>query len=128
MQQAVSASRPALLGKSVRVRYVARAAATSPDNSGGSGGGFIEADVDCNATPAAGRIVSLVKASCRSLVVDLAFVLEAQTSEELPEAVLGCVRLTRADLSEAVVPQYDADAAADGDGSAVHTPPPLVAE
>jgi hypothetical protein len=69
--------------------------------------GYLEVDVDCNSTPAAGRIVSLVKSYCRSLVVDLAFVLEAQTADELPERVLGGVRMLHIDLSEQAVPHHE---------------------
>ena len=64
-------------------------------------------DVDCNSSPAAGRIVSLVKSYASSLVVDLAFVIEAQTADELPEAVIGAARLLHIDLGERAVPSFD---------------------
>ena len=38
--------------------------------------------------------------------VDLAFVIEAQTADELPERVLGCVRMLHIDLSESGVPEF----------------------
>jgi len=84
-------SRPSILGKALKQRFT-------------RGEGYFEVDVDCNSSPSAGRIVSLVKSYARSLVVDLAFVLEAQTAEELPERALGCVRLLHVDLGEQHVP------------------------
>lgn len=68
--------------------------------------GYLEVIVDCNSSPAAGRIVSLVKSYARSLVVDLAFVVEAQTTDELPEKAIGCTRLMHIDLSESAIPTY----------------------
>ena len=65
-------------------------------------------DVDCNSSPAAGRVVSLVKSYAKSLVVDLAFVIEAQGEAELPERVIGCGRLSHVDLGEGLIPRFDA--------------------
>ena len=72
----------------------------------GLGDGPAPAGRDAASSPAAGRIVSLVKSYARSLVVDLAFVIEAQTADELPERVLGCVRMLHIDLSESGVPEF----------------------
>ena len=58
-------STPAVLGKTLRQRFH-------------RGEEYFEVDVDCNSSPAAGRVVSLVKSYAKSLVVDLAFVIEAQ--------------------------------------------------
>ena len=86
-------SRPSILGKALKQRFA-------------RGEGYFEVDVDCNSSPAAGRIVSLVKSYARSLVVDLAFVVEAQTHDELPERIIGGTRLMHIDLSETQVPTY----------------------
>jgi hypothetical protein len=67
---------------------------------------ILEACVDCNSSPAAGRIVSLVKSYARSLVVDLAFTLEPQREAEMPERVLGCARLCRIHLEEGRIPVF----------------------
>ena len=40
----------------------------------------------------------------KSLVVDLAFVIEAQTADELPEQVLGGARLCHISLDDASIP------------------------
>ena len=65
-------SRPAILGKAVKQRF-------------SKGKGYFEVDVDCNSSPAAGRVISVVKSYAKSLVVDLAFLIEAQNADELPE-------------------------------------------
>lgn len=89
-------SRPSLLGKTLRQRFSRGQTAAGLD--------YFEAGVDCNSSPAAGRIVSLVKSYARALTVDLAFAIEAQTADELPERVIGCVRLLHVDLGEQRVP------------------------
>lgn len=86
-------SRASILGKALKQRFA-------------RGDGYLEVIVDCNSSPAAGRIVSLVKSYARSLVVDLAFVVEAQTTDELPEKAIGCTRLMHIDLSESAIPTY----------------------
>jgi len=60
---------------------------------------------DCNSSPAAGRAVALAKSYARSLVVDLAFAVEPQAEAELPERLLGAVRLHHLSLDE--VPFFD---------------------
>ena len=101
VQKAVG-NRPALLGKTLRQRWH-------------RGDGYLEVDVDCNSSPAAGRVVSLVKSYSMALVVDLGFVLEAQTSDELPERVLGCGRMMHITLEDHALPRWpyelDGDAA-----------------
>lgn len=62
VRQAVT-SRPALLGKALHIRYFRT-------NS------YFECSIDCNSSPSAGRVVSLVKTYARDLVVDLAFISE----------------------------------------------------
>ena len=58
------------------------------------------------------RVVSLVKSYAKSLVVDLAFVIEAQSASELPERVIGCGRLAHIQLAEARIPSFEAHSAA----------------
>lgn len=65
-----------------------------------------QVSVDCNSSPAAGRIVSMVKSQCRHLAVDLGFLLEPQAPAEMPERVLGCVRVSHCSLGNAAVPEY----------------------
>jgi len=84
---------PAILGKQLKQRFLA-----CP--------GIFQVSVDCNSSPAAGRIVSMVKSQCKHLAVDLAFMLEAQHSSELPERVLGCVRISHCSLSSSAIPMF----------------------
>ena len=86
-------SRPAILGKAVKQRF-------------SKGKGYFEVDVDCNSSPAAGRVISVVKSYAKSLVVDLAFLIEAQNGDELPERLLGCARLSHIELDDALIPAY----------------------
>jgi len=86
-------SRPAILGRTLKQRFSAS-------------GNVFEVAVDCNSSPTAGRVVSLVKSYAKSLVVDLAFVIEAQAADELPERLLGCCRLSHIELEAAMVPTF----------------------
>jgi len=67
-------STPAILGKQLKQTF-----SSSP--------GVFEVAVDCNSSPAAGRIVSMVKSQARHLAVDLAFLIEPQSASELAERV-----------------------------------------
>lgn len=63
---------------------------------------FIEVDVDIGSSIIANAIVHLAIGYLTTLTVDLAFLLESQTESELPEQILGTVRLLRMDLAAAV--------------------------
>ena len=89
-------SRPAILGKAVKQRF-------------SKGKGYFEVDVDCNSSPAAGRVISVVKSYAKSLVVDLAFLLEAQADDELPEMCLGSGRISHIELSAEKVPALEGE-------------------
>ncbi|XP_068651507.1 protein ENHANCED DISEASE RESISTANCE 2-like isoform X2 [Aristolochia californica] len=78
-----------LLGKAVTCRYLRQ------DN-------FLEIDVDIGSSSVARSIISLVLGYVTSLVVDLAILIEAKEEKELPEYILGTVRLNRIRLDSAV--------------------------
>ncbi|GAB2289128.1 hypothetical protein Dimus_023430 [Dionaea muscipula] len=78
-----------LLGKAVTCRYLRQ------DN-------FLEIDVDIGSSSVARGVIGLVLGYVTSLVVDLAILLEAQEEEELPEYLLGTVRLNCVKLDSAV--------------------------
>ncbi|KAG7030348.1 Protein ENHANCED DISEASE RESISTANCE 2 [Cucurbita argyrosperma subsp. argyrosperma] len=78
-----------LLGKAVTCKYLRR------DN-------FLEIDVDIGSSTVARSVIGLVLGYVTSLVVDLAILIEAKEEEELPEYVLGTVRLNRVRLDSAV--------------------------
>ncbi|KAL3629634.1 hypothetical protein CASFOL_026856 [Castilleja foliolosa] len=81
-------SKACLLGKAVTCKYLRQ------DN-------FLEIDVDIGSSSVARGVISLVLGYVTSLVVDLAIVIEARDEAELPEYVLGTVRLNRIQLDSA---------------------------
>ncbi|KAJ7968654.1 protein ENHANCED DISEASE RESISTANCE 2 [Quillaja saponaria] len=78
-----------LLGKAVTCRYLRQ------DN-------FLEIDVDIGSSSVARGVISLVLGYVTSIVVDLAILIEAKEEAELPEYILGTVRLNRVRLDTAV--------------------------
>ncbi|KAK7304122.1 hypothetical protein RJT34_15186 [Clitoria ternatea] len=78
-----------LLGKAVTCNYFRQ------DN-------FLEIDVDIGSSSVARSVIGLVMGYVTSLVVDLAILIEAKEEAELPEYILGTVRLNRLKLDSAV--------------------------
>ena len=60
----------------------------------------LEADVDVSSSYVAQKVLGIVKGVAKSLVLDLAFLVEGKAEDELPERVLGAIRLHRPDLSK----------------------------
>ncbi|XP_028760833.1 protein ENHANCED DISEASE RESISTANCE 2 [Neltuma alba] len=71
-----------LLAKAVNCKYCRQ------DN-------FLEIDVDIGSSSVARSVIGLVLGYVTSLVVDLAILIEAKEEDELPEFILGTVRLNR---------------------------------
>eukprot|EP00658_Telonema_sp_P-2_P023353 TRINITY_DN19356_c0_g2_i1.p1 TRINITY_DN19356_c0_g2~~TRINITY_DN19356_c0_g2_i1.p1 ORF type:complete len:441 (+),score=68.88 TRINITY_DN19356_c0_g2_i1:232-1554(+) len=67
-----------------------------------NGDGYFEVDLDLSTSAVVGSIVTVVLGPCKSLVVDLGFLVEAQTQAELPEHLLCALRMLRVDLSSAI--------------------------
>ncbi|TVU05717.1 hypothetical protein EJB05_48896 [Eragrostis curvula] len=78
-----------LLGKAVTCNYLRQ------DN-------FLEIDVDIGSSSVARSIIGLVLGYVTSIVVDLAVLIEAKEEKELPEYILGTVRLNRVNPDSAV--------------------------
>ncbi|KAG0466936.1 hypothetical protein HPP92_018516 [Vanilla planifolia] len=78
-----------LLGKAVTCKYLRQ------DN-------FLEVDVDIGSSSVARNIMGLVLGYVTGIVVDLAILIEAKEEDELPEYILGAVRLNRLKLDSAV--------------------------
>ncbi|KAF3338920.1 protein ENHANCED DISEASE RESISTANCE 2-like isoform X2 [Carex littledalei] len=78
-----------LLGKAVTCKYLRQ------DN-------FLEIDVDIGSSTVARRIISLVLGYITGIVVDLAILIEGREEKELPEYILGTVRLNRIKLDSAI--------------------------
>ncbi|CAM0945067.1 unnamed protein product [Alopecurus aequalis] len=83
-------TRACLLGKAVTCSYLRQ------DN-------FLEIDVDIGSSSVARSIIGLVLGYVTSIVVDLGILIEAKEEKELPEYILGTVRLNRVN-PEAAVP------------------------
>ncbi|XP_017983527.1 PREDICTED: protein ENHANCED DISEASE RESISTANCE 2 [Theobroma cacao] len=82
-----------LLGKAVTCKYFRQ------DN-------FLEIDVDIGSSSVARSVIGLVLGYVTSLVVDLAILIEAKEEAELPEYILGTVRLNRVGLESALPLQF----------------------
>lgn len=82
-------STPAILGRKLPLRHFRGQAGAVR---------YIEIDIDVGATAVAGQILRLVKGYAKTLVIDLVFLIEAQADEELPEVLLGGVRLCNVDM------------------------------
>jgi hypothetical protein len=81
-------STPVLLGKKLTTKYF-------------RGPRYFEVDIDVSSSSSANHVVGMVQGALKSLVIDLAVLLEGHFQDELPEALLGAVRLNNLDLSKA---------------------------
>lgn len=70
-----------------------------------SGSSYIEVDIDIGSSVVANAIVHLAFGYITTITVDLAFLIESQTQEELPERILGAVRFSELKMDSAL--QYD---------------------
>ncbi|KAK9676707.1 hypothetical protein RND81_11G094400 [Saponaria officinalis] len=66
------------------------------------GNNYIELDVDVGSSTVARGVVNLVLGYLSNLVIEMAFLLEANTEDELPEQLLGTCRLNHLDASKAM--------------------------
>ncbi|XP_068665994.1 protein ENHANCED DISEASE RESISTANCE 2-like [Aristolochia californica] len=67
------------------------------------GSNYLEIDVDVGSSTVARGVISLVLGYLNNLVIEMAFLLQANTEEELPEALLGTCRLNQLDASKSVL-------------------------
>ncbi|CAN4100879.1 unnamed protein product [Withania somnifera] len=66
------------------------------------GNNYLELDVDVGSSTVARGVVSLVVGYLNNLVIEMAFLVQANTPEELPEYLFGTCRLNHLDVSKAV--------------------------
>jgi hypothetical protein len=66
------------------------------------GKNYLELDVDIGSSSVARGVVNLVVGYLSKLVIELAFLIQANTEEELPEYLLGTCRLINLDVAKAV--------------------------
>ncbi|KAH7297228.1 hypothetical protein KP509_26G060300 [Ceratopteris richardii] len=91
-------STPCILGKAVDCNYY-------------RGKKYLEVDVDIGSSTVANGVLGLVFGVVATLVVDMAFLVQGNTVDELPERLIGTVRISRLELSKAVSPYSDKDSA-----------------
>ncbi|KAG0618950.1 hypothetical protein M758_4G103700 [Ceratodon purpureus] len=77
-----------LLGKALTCRYI-------------KGGNYLEIDVDIGSSTVANAILHLALGYVTTVSVDMAFLIESQTDEELPEKLLGAVRIAQIEMEAA---------------------------
>ncbi|CAL9231488.1 unnamed protein product [Arabidopsis halleri] len=70
---------------------------------------YFEIDVDVSSSAILAALVRLMLGYVTSLMVDVCFVVEAQTEEELPERLIGGARICHMELSSAFVVDDDDD-------------------
>ncbi|WOL19512.1 protein ENHANCED DISEASE RESISTANCE 2 isoform X1 [Canna indica] len=89
-------STPCLLGKAVDCTYI-------------RGPNYLEIDIDIGSSTVANGVLGLVFGVITSLVVDMAFLVQANSYDELPERLIGAVRVSHIELSSAIVPVLDSN-------------------
>ncbi|XP_057478017.1 protein ENHANCED DISEASE RESISTANCE 2-like isoform X2 [Actinidia eriantha] len=89
-------STPCLLGKAVDCNYI-------------RGPKYLEIDVDIGSSTVANGVLGLVIGVITSLVVDMAFLVQGNAADELPERLIGAIRVSHIELSSAIVPKLDQD-------------------
>ncbi|KAK8941070.1 hypothetical protein KSP39_PZI010420 [Platanthera zijinensis] len=78
-----------LLGQALEINYF-------------SGRNYLELDVDIGSSTVARGVASLVLSYLNNLVIEMAFVIQGNTQQELPEFVLGTCRLNYLDAAKAI--------------------------
>ncbi|CAA3014807.1 ENHANCED DISEASE RESISTANCE 2-like [Olea europaea subsp. europaea] len=81
--------KPCLIGQALEIRYF-------------QGNNYLEVDIDVGSSTVASRVVSLVLGYLKNLVIEIAFLIQGDTPEELPEFLLGTCRLNHLDASKSV--------------------------
>jgi len=81
---------PALIGNKLTTTYI-------------HGPNYFELDIDITSSLTANTIWSVVSGVTASLVIDLAWVIQGNTPEELPEQIFGTIRLSRIVLNPDLV-------------------------
>ncbi|CAA7026464.1 unnamed protein product [Microthlaspi erraticum] len=89
VRKAVGEQAICVIGRALSCKYV-------------SGSNFVEVDVDIGSSMVASTIVHLAFGYITTLTVDLAFLIESQTEDELPEKLLGAVRFSELQIEAAV--------------------------
>mmetsp|Transcript_9331 Transcript_9331/g.16924 ORF Transcript_9331/g.16924 Transcript_9331/m.16924 type:complete len:373 (-) Transcript_9331:81-1199(-) len=85
--------KPAIIGKRLPTTYT-----YYPEDTSRGLADCFEVDLDVTATDSVGKTAcNMARRYMSSVTVDLGFVIEGRTEDELPEQMLGCIRLHRMD-------------------------------
>jgi len=87
LRRAVPGNKPVILGKGIHIDWY-------------RGEGYLEGNINISSSSAATKMWGLVHTVAKSIVVDLALVIEAREAERLPERILGAVRMQRIHLGK----------------------------
>ncbi|KAH9649103.1 hypothetical protein KPL70_025858 [Citrus sinensis] len=69
---------------------------------------YLEIDVDIGYSTVASGVLGLaVIGVITTLIVDMAFLVQANTTDELPERLIGVIRVSHIELKSAIVPQLE---------------------
>ncbi|XWS07957.1 hypothetical protein CRYUN_Cryun41cG0035700 [Craigia yunnanensis] len=82
--------KPCLLGQALDTHYF-------------RGKNYLEVEIDVGSSTVARGLASFVLGYLNNMVVELAFLIQGNTQEELPETLLGTCRLNHCDLSKALL-------------------------
>ncbi len=109
-------SKPAIIGKVLRACHVEKRIQQRRNDSGSGGGSrFLEVQLDASSNRAARYLINA--ASNKGVVMDMGLVLQAETAEELPERILGGLRVHRlSDISGAAMASEDGGGNGGGGG------------
>ncbi|KAK9059804.1 hypothetical protein SSX86_020508 [Deinandra increscens subsp. villosa] len=66
------------------------------------GKNYLELDIDVGSSTVARGVVNLVLGYLNNLIVEMAFLIQANTEDELPESLLGTCRLNHMDINKSV--------------------------
>lgn len=89
-RKAVGSDTPVILGSKIALRYY-----ITED--------YTAVDCDVGSSQLATKIVELVKGQSTNMVIDLAILLQGNDTTELPERILGVVRLNKVNLKSATI-------------------------
>jgi len=81
-----STNKPAIIGKKIEMTTHV-------------GEGYLEITIDISTSKIAARVVGMATSTAKSLVIDMAYVIEGRKEAELPERLLGGIRIHHIDMS-----------------------------
>jgi len=87
VKKVVGSGKPAIIGTKLTQRFF-------------RGNNYLELDLDISSSSVAAGIVSVCRGYASNLDIDLAFCLQGENEEELPEKLLGCYKLSYVNVDD----------------------------